>query len=199
MDVTIRSAGIIQNGAFVTDEGRIKAQALVLPMQAHVAGSEGEAYQIEGAVTPSGGIDTVLIVRNTSTTRVLQVNFIRLQVLDMVTAGTPLPSANTKMQVGHGTTWASGGAPAVPVNTNTDSNNTAEVEAYSVLPAVSGAFNCLDTWYPQAEGDKERYDKQGSLIIAKGDSIEIRLESDFTDGLAYARVCFAMVLPSHLE
>ena len=55
---------------------------------------------------------------------------------------------------------------------------------------MAGTFVELDRYYIQSEADAVVYNKEGSIVLGKDDTLEIRIVSDNTSGTAYARVSF---------
>jgi len=177
----------------VTKDGDLTTRAVVHELQHHHSREFGQVYQVIGDdVTIANGINTLLHMRNDSSTHAVVISYIRLQSVDLA-GGTAPPAATTYFQLGSGTTWTSGGTAVTPINVNRASGNTADVTAYDNTPTVGGTFVELDRWYPDADGAEQTYNKHGSIILGKNDTLEIRLVTDNTSGTGYCRVTFAMI------
>lgn len=160
------------------------------PIQHVISVRDGQSYQVIGDFTSiNNSTHTVLHIKNTSSSRNLVITYIRMQTIDLA-GGTAPPSATNYWQIGTGRTVSSGGSTVTPVNVNFSSGNTADVTATDNNPTMSGTFTELDRYYIQSEGDTVTYNKEGSIIIGKDDTLEIRIVASSTSGTAYARVSF---------
>jgi hypothetical protein len=176
-------------GLRITDENQAKVQSESHELQHHVSINHGQVYQVIGGITNiASGINTALIIKNTSANLKAIISFIRLQVPGLKTWGTThLPDENTYWQMGRDTLWSSGGVAVEPVNMNFASGNVGDLECYKDGPTVTGTFQAFDEWYPNH--DMMTFNKQGSLILGLNDAIEIRLVTDnATLQKAYCRV-----------
>jgi hypothetical protein len=75
---------------------------------------------------------------------------------------------------------------------NQSSGKSAPVTSMDNNPTMTGTFTEVDRWYPETQGLENTYYKDGSIVMGVGESIEIRVTSDHTTGLAYARMSFIM-------
>jgi hypothetical protein len=165
-------------------------------LQHVVSERDGEAYQVVGDfASVNNATHTILHIQNTSATKNLTVTYIRLQTVDLA-GGTAPPTANCYWQIGKGTTYSSGGTAVTPSNVNLASGNTASATCYDNNATVAGTFVELDRYYPQSEADSVTYNKEGSIVLGKDDTLEIRLTADNTSGTAYARVSFFYEVPT---
>ena len=193
MDTVIRSGGAPSPyGWLINKEGHGVVSAISESIQHHNSHTIKQAYQVKGTATPIAGTAVVLHVKNTSTDKDMVVNYIRCQVLDLVTAGTALPNASNYFRVAFNRTYASGGSAVVPVNMNPTSGNTAQVTAYHDAPTLGGTALEFDVEYPKAEAELIRWNKEGAVILQPNGTIEVAYVGDFTDGLAYSRISFLM-------
>lgn len=177
----------------VTKDGDLATRAIVHELQHHHSRDNGQVYQVIGDdVTIASGTNILLHLRNDSSTHGLVVSYVRMQNVDLA-GGTAPPSVNTYFQLGTGTTYVSGGTAVTPINTNRTSGNTANVTAYDNTPTISGTFIELDRWYPDGDGAEQTYNKHGSIILGKNDTLSIRLVTDNTSGTGYCRITFAMI------
>jgi hypothetical protein len=171
----------------VTEENQGLVQAEIHELQHHISWNNGQAYQIWGTETAiAAATQTILWVRNDSTTQNFIVSYMRLQVAGE-SGGTALTSAENYFQLGFGRTYGSGGTEVTPVNMNQASGNVASLTAYHESPTMAGTFTEFDRWYPGSDS-MQVYNKHGSMILGLNDTIEIRLVSDHTAGHAYARI-----------
>lgn len=177
----------------VTKDGDLATRAIVHELQHHHSREEGQVYQLIGDdVTIASGTNTLLHIRNDSSTHAVVISYIRMQAVDLAGGTTP-PSINTYFQLGFGTTYTSGGTAVTAVNVNRTSGNTANITAYDNTPTVGGTFVEADRWYPSGDGDEQVYNKHGSIILGKNDTLEIRLVTDNTSGTGYCRITFTML------
>jgi len=193
MALTIEDGGGSGKLAKVDDEGQMLVVAESQELQHHVARVEQNAYQVIGDfASVNNSTHTILHIKNNDTTKNLAVTFVRLQFLDQA-GGTALPAAATRFELGFGRTFSSGGTAVTPVNTTAFSSKVASVTCYDNNPTMAGTFTELDRYYVKDEGDSIVYNKQGSIILGLNDTFEVRIVSDHTSGLAYARVTFIMI------
>jgi hypothetical protein len=173
--------------AAVTDENQLATVAEIHELQHHISRTQGEVYQIIGLETAiTASTQTVLHIKNTSSTLKMVVSYIRMQIAGE-SGGTALTDAATYFQMGFGRTYVSGGALVTPVNMNVTSANSAPCTAYNDSPVMAGTFTEIDRWYPNGDA-MQVFNKHGSLILGLNDTMEIRLVTDHTAGHAYARV-----------
>jgi hypothetical protein len=97
----------------------------------------------------------------------------------------------TYFQLGFESQFVSGGVAAIPVNVNSTSGKNASITAYQDNPTVTGTLTGIDKWFP--DKSMMTFNKHGSIILGLGDSIEWRLVTDQTTGLAYTRITFMMM------
>ena len=159
-------------------------------LQHIISERDGEAYQVIGDfASVNNSTHTVLHIKNTSATKFLVVTYIRLQTIDLA-GGTAPPNAGLYWQIGKNRTVSSGGTAVTPANVNFASGKTAEATCTDNNPTMAGTFVELDRYYIQSEADAVVYNKEGSIVLGKDDTLEIRIVSDNTSGTAYARVSF---------
>jgi hypothetical protein len=70
---------------------------------------------------------------------------------------------------------------------NFDSGNVAPATAYEESPVMAGTFTEFDAYYPDGS-TMMVFNKHGSIVLGLNDTLEVRLVSDHTAGVAYARV-----------
>ncbi len=189
MEINIKNH---ENGdiAGVTSEHQLRVEAEVHELQHHVSRTTGQSYQVRGETGTLTAADVpVLHITNDDPDRKLVVSFIRM---GLVGASATLPATSDYFKVGFDTT-VTGGTAVIPVNVNATSGADALVTATANTPTSAGTFLEFDRWYPDADGGKERYNKQGSLILGLNDTLQIAHVSTSTTGLAWARVTFMMM------
>lgn len=181
------------NEVEVTEANQLSIVGEQHSLQFHHSFHNAAAYQVVGDFTTiNNTTHTILHIKNTSTSRVVAVTYVRIQALDLA-GGTALPSVNTYFQLGTGTTYASGGTAIIPVNVNFTSGHTADAVVYDNNPTVSGTFIEIDKWFVDIEGNQLIYNKEGSVILGQNDVFEVRVTSDHTSGVAIARVSFVFL------
>jgi hypothetical protein len=171
----------------ITSENQAKVQAEIHELQHHVSWTDGQCYQTigyESAITNT--TQTILHIKNTSSTKNFVVSYMRLQIVGE-SGGTALPAAATFFSLGFGRTYSSGGRSVTPVNMNQTSGNVAALTCYDDSPTLAGTFTEFDNWYPDS-GAMITYNKHGSLILGLNDTMEIRLTTNHTAGTGFARV-----------
>lgn len=178
--------------ASVTVDNQLTVQSETLSLQHYISFYDENVYQVIGTTTPNGTAATILHLKNNDSENTLVVSYMRLGIVDAAN-GTAFPSANSYFTLGFDTAYSSGGTTATPVNMNAQSGKTANVVAYGGAPVVSGTFAEFDRRHIKADGDEYTYNKEGSLLLGLGNTLDIRLQSDHTAGTAIARVTFIMV------
>jgi hypothetical protein len=179
------------NKARVTSEKRLSTEAVASPIQHHISHNSEGAYQVSGEATLAAATVSILHIENTSTDNDMIVSYIRLQIVGQ-TGGTAIPNTSNYFRVSTGRTYASGGALKAPTNVHFGSPKTSEVSVYSSGATLAGTAIEIDRWYPTSDGDRITYTKEGSIIIPRGQTLEMSYIGDHTGGLAYARVSFFM-------
>jgi hypothetical protein len=167
--------------AGVTDEHQLEVRSENHELQHHISWVDENVYQ---AIYNDTGItaasQTVLHVKNTSSTKRLVISFVRL--LDMSSITTY--AAGNYFTMGFNEVYASAGDVVTPVNTNVSSGKVAEATVYGdPTMADTGVFTQIDRVYTKA-GDQVVYNKQGSIILGLNDTFSIKFVSTGTG------VCF---------
>jgi hypothetical protein len=175
--------------AEVNSENRLKTVAENHSLQYHVSSNNAQAYQVQGIDTGiTAKTQTILHVKNDSNTKDMVLTYIRMQP---VCTGT-VPAVGIYFEVGVGETIASGGTVITPVNMNQSSGNTADVVATGIDPTMGGIFTVVDTQYVESNGKEIAYNKEGTIVLGKGDTCSVRLTTTGT-GEAKARISFLMI------
>ena len=173
---------------------RMFVNAKSSPLQHIISEEEEKAFQVDGEATWSAasGKQSILHIKNTSTTDSMIVTYIRVQLVSDLT----LPNTGSFFELETEETYASGGTAVTPVNMHVGSSKAAEVVAYNDGPTLSGTATVFDKWFPSSSGDKNTYNKEGVLIIKPTKTICVAFTpSGSHTGTAYARVSFVMEAP----
>ena len=187
MQLTDNSTGRV---VAVTSEFQLKTVSENHELQHHNAWEEGQTYQVLSVDTGiTAKTQTILHIKNTDSSRLLVVSFIRMQGVGL---SATLPGTGDYFQLGLHETVASGGTVTTAVNTNAQSGNSADVVATGVDPTMGGSFTEIDRQYIKADGDEYSFNKHGSIILGFEDTVSVRLVSSGT-GTAKARITFMMI------
>ncbi len=173
----------------VNPDNKLQTEAETHSLQHSTSEQKGQAYQaqsIDSGVTAK--TQTLLHIRNDDDDRNMVITYIRMQ---QVTTGT-IPASGIYFEVGVGDTVSSGGTATTPVNMNQGSGNLATVTATGVDPTMAGTFTAIDTQYVSGNGTETVYNKEGTIILGKNDTLSIRLTTTET-GVAKARISFLMI------
>lgn len=198
MSLTIKDGGGTGNEASVTTAGQVKVIAESHSTQFHHSLENEAAYQVTGDFASINNSTHALIhFKNTSTTKIVIVTYLRMQMLDFA-GGAAVPNVATYFSLGFGRTYGSGGTAVTPVNMNRGSGLTADATVYDNNPTLAGTFTEIDRWYVQGEGIEQTYNKEGTIILSQNDTFEIRVTSDHTSGVAHARMSFLQIDPAKL-
>lgn len=177
-------------GAQVNDANQLEVHASVAQQQHWYSEVKGQAYQVHGITdTLTSATVPILHLLNTSSDKEVIVTYIRHQVID---TNATIPATDNYFGVGFGRTYSSGGTAITPTNMNTGSGNAAEVTCYHSTPTLTGTNTEIDRYYNESEASLLIYNKQGSIVIAPNDTLELYYVSTATAGIAYARLSFYM-------
>jgi len=176
--------------AGVTSEHQLRVQAEVHELQHHVSRYTGMSYQARGetGLLTAGTIPVLHLINNDPDRRIV-VSFIRT---GLVGSDATMPGTGDYFSIGFNTA-VTGGTDITPVNMNATSGADALVTVTAGSPTSTGTMLEFDRWYPQSDGDKEKYDKKGSMIIGFNDTLQIAHTTTATTGIAWARVSFMMM------
>lgn len=187
------NAGGPDRGAAVTFDHQVRTRAEIHSLQFHASFMHNGAYQVIGDFNAlNNSTHTLLHIKNNSSDPIA-LTFARMQIINA--AGGAFDDA-TFFQLGFGTEVASGGTAVTPVQLNRQSNTPLSITATDNNPTMTGTFIEIDRWYPEGNGKEQIYRKLGSIILADNDTMEIRVTTDHTSGLGYAR--FSLVNASYL-
>ena len=178
------------NKAKVNSSNQLEVNAQSESLQHSQSSRNKEAYQVLSTINLSVGTITPIHIKNISKTKNLVATYIRHQIIDQ-SGGTSFPNASNYVSAAFARTRVSGGAALTPVNMFNGSRNTAEIEVYSE-PTLTGTAKEFDRWYTKAEGDMNTWNKEGSLIIAPGNTLELSYIGDQSTGIIFARLSFIM-------
>lgn len=181
--------------AGVDSTNRLKTVSIAVPQQHHASVDHGKAFQVLGSVTIAGaGTYNVLQFVNDSDTDVVVGTYIRPAVAGL--AGGTFGTA-TYFELDTGGIRSTGGTVVNAVNMNLTSGNVAPITAYAGNPTLTGTLIPFDFWYPEGATDNFSYNKEGTLILGKNDSVTFRFVTDHTSGVARIRVSFLMAEIGH--
>ena len=179
------------NVAGVNSNNQLEVYAQTASLQHVLSHRDGQAYQVWGTANLGSGTVIPLHIKNDNADRDLIATYIRWQVIDQA-SGTELPNASNYMTIALGRTYASGGAIATPINVNARSGNIPQITVYQSNPTLAGTAKVFDRWYPKAEGDMNVWNKEGTVILGRDDTLELAYVGDHTSGIVFARVSFIM-------
>lgn len=177
--------------ARVDGNHRLVTSAKARPLQHVVSEEDQQAYQCVCIATAASGTTVIGHYKNTSTTRNMIVSFIRLQNITLA-GGTAVPSTANYFSISLGRTYVSGGTLTEAVNVYSGSSNTSDVIGYAGGPTLAGTALEIDRWYPASDGDEQTFNKEGSVIVPAGQTLEISFVGDHTSGTLYSRLSFIM-------
>ena len=179
------------NIAGVNNSNQLEVYAQTASLQHVLSHREGQAYQVWGVANLANGTVVPLHITNNNADKDLIVTYIRWQILDP-SGGTAIPNADNYLFAGLGRTYDSGGALAIPINVNAKSGNIPQLTVYQGNPTLTGSNSIFDRWYPKAEADMNVWNKEGTVILGRDDTLELAYVGDQTGGIVFARVSFIM-------
>jgi len=167
--------------AEVSDEFRLRTEAIAIPPQLHASLVHSRAFQALSGVRNVTSPSTygILALRNNGPED-LAVTYIRVGI-DRIEA------LQAKVEVVLGGTWAAGTAGTVQ-NLNTKSSLPAAVDAhYNSIP--TGDVVVIDNQW--AQGPKEMiYNKEGSIILPTGGIISLKVTTETAAVNVHGRISF---------
>ncbi len=172
--------------ASVDDTGRLLTRSINTSLQHYVSHHEGESYQVSTETPIVATNEPVLYLQNNDSSHDMVISYIRFQSI-----GATAAAETAYFTIVVGDLRTSGGVAVAPKNLSLGSANTADAVAFgggSVL-AVAGGTE-IDRNYEA--NSMQTYNKDGSIIIPKGQSISIWCKGTDTNGTAYARISFYM-------
>jgi len=167
---------------------KLEVDAISKTIQHDESFENGNAYQVQSIDTGiTAKTQTVLHVKNTSSTQHMVITYVRMQA---VSTGT-VPAVGIYWEVGTGGTVTSGGTATTATNMNGTSGKVAPVTATGIDPTMGGTFTAIDRQYIQSNGQELTYNKEGTIVLGLGNTFEIRLTTTGT-GEAKSRISFFM-------
>jgi len=174
--------------AAVDPTNRLKTVAVSFPVQQHASFDEGKANQLLGTVTIAGAATyNLLHLKNNSDTDDMIFTFMRPSVQSL--AGGSIGEA-TYLEFVFGGEYASGGVVTTPINMNRTSGVVSNITAYTGNPTLTGTLTPFDYWHPEATTDNFVFNKNGTLVLGKNDTLTVRLVTDHTTGQARVRLSY---------
>lgn len=186
MEITIKNNSD-GTTAGVTNENQLEVEAEIHELQHHVAFKNELSFQCQATITAASGTESILHITNNDSKRQMVVSFVRTQ---LISTSATLPEAGTYFNIGYGQT-ISAGSPVSAVNTNKSSGKTADITSIED-GTLSGTIEELDRYHFTGVGDKETYNKQGSLVLGLGDAISLNIVTTAAASV-YVRVTFMMI------
>jgi len=190
-------ADVIKDGtgngytAKVSSDNRLYTRSKSDTIQHSISMEDKYAFQVIGVADLNESPAVALHFKNEHSTKKMVVTYIRHQIID-IAGGTTLPNFDNYYRITLGRTYVSGGTEATPVNVYAGSGNLSEVLVYTDNPSLEGTSFDIDRWYSKAEGDMNAFNKEGSLIIPPGETLELSYVGDHTSGKLYTRLSFLM-------
>lgn len=188
--------------AKVDIDNRLSVSSRSETIQHFVSHEEENAYQILTTVPIVAGEITALHMKNTSNDKDITITYIRHQMIASTGTFPSTPTNSNYFRLGFGRKYSSGGSLVTPagsngneyiiVNVNEGSGNTAEIVAYANNPTLTGTLKEIDRWYTKANGDMNTFNKEGSVIIKPGNTMEAGYVSSDVTGSLYVRISFLM-------
>jgi len=170
--------------AKVTNKNRLSVEAISISSQHYVSHTEESAYQASQEIDIAASEQTILLLQNGSTDKDMIVTYIRVH-----SASAAATNKNAYFSIKIGGTYASGGSAIVPTNVNAGSTNAAVGIFYGDTGIVTaGTFTEIDRNY--TANSMQTYNKEGALILKRGQAILITHTGSSDEGVAYARVSF---------
>lgn len=188
IDVNIKNStdGLI---AGVTKDGQLRVQAEIHELQHEISTKFGRVFQAIGTASLASGTVTALHIRNDDPDRNIIISFERMAVVG-ASGGTAFPNASNYFSIRFNRTVSSGGSAVTPVNVNRTSGRAAVATVTQGAPTLAGTALEFDRWHPNKDGDREVFNKQGSVVLGLNDTLEVSFVGNHTSGTAYARVTF---------
>lgn len=172
----------------VTENHQARVVAENQELQHYIALHDEQVFQV---IANDDGItaktQTILHIKNTSTTHWLVVTFVRVQA---ITDTASKPVAGEYWQLGGKDTVSSGGSVITPDNTVINSGETADAVITGNDPTMSGDFTEMDRW--RNDNSEHAWNKQGSILLGLNATFEARFVSSGA-GVATARITFMFV------
>lgn len=178
--------------AGVDINNRLLTTSRTSQIQHSISHNEKQAYQVIGLASLASGSVVGLHIKNSSAVRDLVITYIRHQIISSGGGGT-FPDINNYFKISLGREYDSGGAEAIPVNLYRGSGNNAEVVVYQNNPTLVNTAHEIDRWYTKEDGDMNLFEKEGSVIVAPNNTLELSYVGDQTSGSLYTRLSFLMV------
>lgn len=172
-------------------DNRLNTRSLALSLQHIISDDNQRAFQAIGTATLASGTVTALHLKNEHTSFKMVVTYIRHQIIG-ASGGTSFPNVSNFFKLSLGRTYVSGGTSVSSVNVFGGSPNTSEVTIFNDSPTLAGTEREIDRWYTKADGDMNPLNKEGSLIIPPGETMELSYTGDHTSGIIYSRISFVM-------
>lgn len=169
--------------AGVTKEGHILTDSVQSPRQHHVSSHHSKSYQVSHAASIAATTTGILLLQNDSDND-LVITYMRLN-----SVGAIAETSTHYWAISGGGEYASGGTTLTASNMKIGANIPADATAYGGQGILDdGNYVEFDRNYQV--NSMQSYNKEGSLIVPRGQSILISYVSPTAQGVAYARAAF---------
>ncbi len=171
-------------GAKVSSTNRLEVNSVTRSRQHSASLDKGYSYQVFGEVSVISGTATPLFMRNTSNSLKMVITYIRLG-----TIGVDSDSENAYWETYLGGTYSSGGTSVTAVNAVSGNTTLPEADFYSGNNIVfTNNGSLLDKNY--RSNIEITYNKEGSIILPKSQTMSFLYTGTSANGKAYARCSF---------
>ena len=191
MPDTIRDGTGAGFQAQVGSDNRLNVRAISESVQHAISHENEDAYQVFCTTSLAAATVVCIHLRNDSAIKNVIFTYIRHQTVG-ASGGASFPDSGNYFSIAFGRTRSSGGSLLTPVNVFSGSGNTADLTVYGSNPTLTGTATEVDRWYTRADGDVNLFEKEGSLIIAPNNTVELRYIGDQTSGIIYTRLSFVI-------
>lgn len=153
-----------------------------------------DTYHVFCSVSAASGTTTVMNFKNEDTTKICVIAELEMQLVGTTTTD----SAATYFEIGFDRTISSGGTTVTATNQNRASGNTANVSVTNNGPTMTGTFISDNKIFPTSSSAILRKTGRDGTILGLNDTMEIRLVTDNTSGLATVHTTFIMLSPDSI-
>lgn len=175
--------------AKVDSDNRLVVNARSESIQHYTSQEEENAYQIMNVLDVTPGTTVSQHFTNNDPTLDMVITYIRHQVIESDIA---LSNKNNYFRIAFGREYVSGGLEIKPVNVFKGSGEEADVTVHCSNPNLTGTAIEIDRWYTKDVCDMHSFNKEGSVVIGTGQTVEFGYVGTFTGSL-YTRVSFLMM------
>jgi hypothetical protein len=173
--------------AEVNIHNRLETDATSHSAQSRASIQDEQSYQISTTHTITNSDVPMLYLQNDSSTHHLVITYIRVMSI-----GAAASNVGAYFTILLGDSYTSGGTALTAINVNENSGNIADSTAYDGTNSltVSGGSEIDRNW---TANTMQSYDKEGSVVLGKNDSITINHLGSTVAGTAYARISYYFI------